>query len=251
MKFNEEKHIYINDKGELYTSATSLIKKYHKPFERLKIATKYAKKHKLKVEDVLSDWEKTSNDALKKGTAFHKIKEDELNDKPHILIEDENHPIIKSSWIDGMKVSDNLKLEPGVYPELIVWSDKYKIAGQADYVEVTKKGYININDYKTSKEIKKNAFTKWDGTREMMNFPLHNLEDCNFNEYSLQINLYAFLVKQHNRNLKIGRLTIEHIIGNFDEETGTFTNLESVIYKVPNMQDEVKILLEHYKNKMN
>jgi len=251
MKFNEDQHIYFNDDGEIYLGSTSFIKKFCKPFDKQKIATKYAKKHKRTIKDVLDEWDKKSKDAINKGLAYHKMKEDQLNDKPHILIEEENHPVIKANWIDGLKISNTLKLEPGIYPELIVWSDKYKIAGQADYVEITKKGYININDYKTSAEIKKEGYTKWDGTKETMLFPLHNLEDCNFNQYCLQINLYAFLIKQHNRNLKIGKLTIEHIIGDYNEETGEFSNVKSIVHEVPDMQDEIKIILEYYKNQMN
>lgn len=251
MKFNELDHTYFNDDGELYVSGTSLIKKFCKPFERMKIATRYAKKHKRKVQDVLDEWDKTSKDAITKGVAFHKMKEDELSEKLHITLEDEEHDIFKANWHEGLKINDNLKLESGVYPELIVWSDKYQIAGQADYVEITKKGYINIQDYKTSKEIKKNSYEKWDGSKEMMYFPVHNLEDCNFNHYSLQLNLYAFLIKQHNRNLKIGKLSIEHIIGDFNEDTNSFSNVKVIPYKVPDMQLEIKILLEYYKNQKN
>lgn len=251
MRFNEQDHIYYNDDGEVYLGSTSLIKKFCKPFDKQKIAAKYAKKHKRTVKDVLEEWDKKSKDAINKGLAFHKMQEDHLNEKLNISIEDESHPIVKAQWLNGIKINDTLKLKPGVYPELIVWSDKYAVAGQADYVEITNKGSININDYKTSAEIKKEGYRKWDGSVDTMQFPLHNLDDCNFNHYSLQLNLYAFLIKQHNRNLKIGRLTIEHIIGDFNEDTKTFSNVRSIIHKVPDMQEEVRILLEYYKNSKN
>lgn len=156
MKFNEESHTYFNDDGEVYLSGTSFIKKFCKPFERMKIATKFAKKHKRTVQDVLDEWDKTTKNSIVKGLAYHKMMEDNLNEIHHIDIDQEEHVIIKANWHEGLKVNNSLKLEPGVYPELMVWSDKYKIAGQADRVEITKKGYINIKDYKTSKEIKMN-----------------------------------------------------------------------------------------------
>lgn len=251
MKFNELDHTYFNDDGELYISGTSLIKLFHKPFEKEKIAARFAKKHKRKVQDVLDEWDKAGKDAIRKGIAFHTMKEEELNKKLDVVLDDEKHPIIKGNWHEGLKISDSLKLEPGVYPELIVWSDRYKIAGQADYVEITKKGFINIKDYKTSKEIKKNSYEKWDGTKETMYFPIHNLEDCNFNHYSLQINLYAYLIKQYNRKLKIGKLSIEHIIGEFNEETNSFSDIQTISYKIPDMQSDIKILLEYYRNQKN
>lgn len=251
MKFNEESHTYFNDDGIVYTSGTSFIKKFCKPFDKIKIATKFAKKHKRKIQDVLDEWDRVGKESIVKGLAYHKMMEDELSAKSNIVIDDENHPIIKSHWHEGLKINDSLKLEPGVYPELIVWSDKYGIAGQADKVEITKKGFINIKDYKTSKEIKMNSYERWDGTKEMMKFPLHYLEDCNYYQYCLQINLYAFLIKQHNKNLKIGKMYIEHIKGDFDEASGKFTNVEITSIKVPNMQEDIKLLLEYYKSQNN
>lgn len=248
MRFNEEQHSYVNDQGEEYMSATSFIKRFAKPFDKLKIAKKYAKKHKRDVEDVLADWEKAGQDAIKKGLFFHKMQEDELLAKSCVTIEDEEHPVYPSVYDNGDKVTTTQKLEPGIYPELCVWSDKYQIAGQADYVEVTKRGKINIKDYKTSKEIKTQGWEKWDGTTDKLAFPLHNLDDCNYNHYSLQLNLYAFLIKQHNRNLKIGSLTIEHIIGEVDEKTSTFEIKSIVQYKVHDLQKEIKVALEYYKN---
>lgn len=250
MIFNSQNHTYTNEHGINYLSITSLIKKFAKPFDKQKIAVKYAKKHKRKVEDVIAEWDKLGEDAIKKGTAYHKIKEDELINKSSIFIEEDEHIIYKPTWEAQLKINNINKLEAGVYPELIVWSDKYKVAGQADYVEITKKGKINIRDYKTSKEIKKNGYEKWDGSVEMLKFPLNNYQDCNFNHYSLQLNLYAFLIKQHNRNLSIGKMTIEHIIGEYDDTKG-FSVKEVIEYKVPNMQDDVRVLLEYYKTQIN
>lgn len=248
MRFNEEHHSYINDDGEVYTSATSFIKRFAKPFERIKIATKFAKKHKRTVADVLEEWDKAGSDAIKKGLFFHKMKEDELLAQQNILIDEEEHTIWPSKY-DGLdKITTSQKLDPGVYPELCVWSDNYQIAGQADYVEITKKGKINIEDYKTSKEIKKKGFENWDGTIQKMQFPLHSLDDCNFSHYSLQLNLYAFLIKQQNRNLKIGNLKIRHIVGEVNEETNNFEIKQIIDHKVPDLQKEVKIALEYYKN---
>lgn len=248
MKFHEGKHIYFNDEGEHYTSGTALIKKFCKPFERDKIAAKFAKKNKRTIQDVLDEWKKLGDDAIKKGIAFHKLKENELSGLTSVLIEQEEHPVFQASWEDGLKINNLVKLEPGIYPELIVWSDKYKIAGQADYVEITKTGKINIKDYKTSKEIKLQSFRKWDGTPDMMKFPLTNLEDCNFNHYALQLNLYAFLIRQHNRNLEIGKLTVEHILGDYDGETDIFSLKETIEFDMPNLQDEIRVILEYFKN---
>lgn len=246
MIFNNTAHTYTNDKGELYTSATAFIKRYAKPFERDKIAAKYAKKHKKTVQQVLDEWSKLGDDAIKKGIHFHKLKETELLNSDKITIDGEEYDVYNEPFDDEIKICNVTKLEPLIYPELMIWSDKYKIAGQADYVEVTRGGRLNIKDYKTSKEIKLRSFEKWDGTHEMMYFPINHLEDCNFNHYSLQLNLYAFLIKQHNRNLKIGKLTIEHIVGDYNEDTGFVLN-NIIPYNVPDLQKEIRNLLEYHK----
>lgn len=251
MIFNYLDHTYTNNKGEKYTSATQFVKKFVKPFERDKKAAAFAKKNKRQVEDVIADWEKASSDAIRKGSAYHSLKEEQLLNLDSIIIDDYEHKIYASEWdTEGAtKIARPLKLEPGIYPELILWSDRYKIAGQADYIEITKSGKINITDYKTSKEIKKSGFKRWDGSVEKMLYPLNNLEDCNFNHYCIQINLYAFLLKQHNRQLKIGDLKVEHVVCDYDEETDKVEIKEVNTHIVPYMQDEVKLALDYFKQK--
>jgi hypothetical protein len=249
MRFNDSDHTYFNEEGIQYTSATQFVKKFVKPFEKEKKAKAYAKKHKKNWEEVVAEWEKLGSDSMTKGTAYHKLKEQELLDLGKVLIEDEEHEIFSTEWEGDVKISESLKLEPGVYPELIVWSDRYKIAGQVDYVEVTKSGVLNIIDYKTSKEIKTRGFENWNKTRQMLFFPLNNLEDCNFNHYALQINLYAFCIRQHNRNLELGEMKIQHVVCDYNEETKEVTVKEIVNYIVPNLQDEIKMALEYFKEK--
>src|SRR5690349_9629953 len=111
MKFNEENHSYFNDNGDTYLSGTAFIKKFCIPFDRQKRAKAYAKKHKRKIEDVLADWDKVSNDAIIKGTFYHKIKEEELLGKELIDIEGDDHPIFKPSWNGKIKTHDKQKLE--------------------------------------------------------------------------------------------------------------------------------------------
>ena len=41
-------------------------------------------------------------------------------------------------------------------------------------------GKVNIIDYKTNKEIKKESYVDWDGKSEKMSPPVDSLDDCNF-----------------------------------------------------------------------
>jgi hypothetical protein len=247
MKFNDKYHTYTKD-NKKYTSVTTFVKGYAKPFDKINVAIKYAKKHKREVEDVIAEWDKISKDALEKGTHYHKLKEDFLINSPCIPIDGEDHLVHPTDWLEDEKVAiPILNLEPGIYPELIIWSDRYKLAGQADRVEITKSGKINIRDYKTSKEIKLNGFKKWDGTVDKMIFPLNDLEDCNFNHYAIQLNTYMYMLKLQNRKLEIGKMIVEHVICEFDGEN--LEVKEVIEYEIPNLQTEVKLALEHFKSK--
>ncbi len=238
MKFFEDKHVYINDDGENYVSVTTLIKKYepHKDWEQ--IAAKYAKKVKKTTEEVQAAWKEEGRKAIEKGTTYHNMMESLYNDKGSWIVEDEECIVCPSPIVDGVKSAKSLKLEQGVYPELLVYSHKYKVAGQADLVEVVK-NKINIKDYKTSKEIKKESYKNWKTGYEKMLFPLNNLMNSNFWHYSVQLNLYMYMLKTHNPNYKIGIMEIHHIKDN-----------EVEVHEVPNLQREIKALLQHYSSNL-
>ncbi len=233
MRFLEDKHVYLNDKNECYTSVTTLVKQYEPEKDWEEIASKYAKKNKKTLEQVKADWAEEGRKAIVKGTAFHNKMEQLYNDSIEWEVEDEKCVVCPSPIVDGVKHAKNLKLEQGVYPELLIFSHKYKLAGQADLVEVVK-GKINIKDYKTSKEIKKESFKHWKDGYEMMNYPLTNFMNCNFSHYCVQLNLYMFMLKSHNPNLKIGKMEIHHIKDD-----------ELIIHKVPDLQKDIKRLLEY------
>lgn len=234
MKYIDSNHSYTNDDGESYVSVTSLIKKYEPIKDWQEIAEKYAKKHKKAVEEVQASWKEEGRKAIEKGVAYHSKMETEYIDKKEIGIDGKFYTVVPTPMLDGVKFAIPLKLENGIYPEIIVYSDKYKIAGQADLVEVLD-GLVNIKDYKTSKEIKKESHKHWRNGHEMMNFPLNHLMNCNFYQYSLQLNIYMYLLKLHNRKLNIGTMEICHVK---DEET--------ISYIVPDLQREARTLLEHH-----
>lgn len=234
MKYIDSNHTYVNDNGEQYLPVTALIKKYE-PFKDWQlIATKYAYKHKKTIDEVQAAWKEEGRKAIEKGIAYHSLMEKEYVDKGSINIDGNNYDVITCPIEDGVKMAIPLKLEDAIYPEIIVYSDKYKVSGQADLIEVVK-GVINIKDYKTSKEIKLESHKNWRTGYEMMKFPLSHLMNCNFYQYALQLNIYMYLLKSHNRKLKIGTMEIYHVK---DEET--------IPYTVPNLQKETKILLDHY-----
>jgi len=154
---------------------------------------------------------------------------------------------------EGIKMASEQKLEDGIYPEHLVYLKSAGICGQADIVEIVN-GYININDYKTNKEIKEKGFTNWEGITNKMYKPVNHLDDCNLNHYSLQLSIYAYIIKKHNPKLKIGKLTIQHVkfkqVGEdsngypINEHVNGEPVLEEVkMYNIPYLKDEVASLI--------
>ncbi len=104
-----------------------------------------------------------------------------------------------------------------------------------DVVRIDPDGIIHVVDYKTSKEIKTESYKHWKNGHEMLLFPLGHLMNCNFTTYSLQLNIYMYLLKTHNVKLKVGDMEIHHIKDD-----------ELIVYKVPDLQKEARTLLEHH-----
>jgi ATP-dependent exoDNAse (exonuclease V) beta subunit len=215
-------------------SVTRLIKMYEPEKDWNEIAAKYAKKHKKSIEEVQKAWKEEGRKAVEKGTKFHGEMESRLIDAGEVEIDGKRYPVFPSPLVDGIKIAIPLQLEEKLYPELLIYSHRYKVAGQADLVEIRDKK-IHIKDYKTSKEIKLESYRHWKHGHEMMLFPLSHLMNCNFYHYSMQLNIYAHLLKTHNPKLKIGDLEIHHIKDD-----------ELIIYPVPDLQQEAKTLLTHY-----
>ena len=122
---------------------------------------------------------------------------------------------LSGTGADGLKIAPVQKLEPGVYPEHMVYLKSAGLCGQSDLVEVVN-GRVNIIDYKTNNEIKTESFKDWEGISEKLMSPVNNLDDCNFNHYSLQLSIYMYIILKHNPKLQPGKMYIHHVL--FDIE---------------------------------
>lgn len=201
--------------------------------------------------NVLKKWEKKNKDSISRGNNYHKQQEKKsyltkkqenpFTNKPydvHIPDEIDKEDLTVDEilqFIDSTEkksINSNLyNLEDGYYPELLIWNDEYKIAGQADKVFITTDKstgirYIDIDDYKTNTKIKtSNYFQK-------MNYPLNHLDDCNWNHYRLQISTYAWMLEQFG----------------FQVRNTAFTHYNKM-YKFDYMKSEVENMLRNFKNK--
>lgn len=242
MKFVEDIHKYLDEDGE-YTAVTYFIKTFEPYKDWNKIAETFAKKHGRTKQDVLAEWDLNKNKAAAKGTKYHAAQEQALLSDGKAYFDNVLCPVQTVHTKNGIKEDLSVKLlNNTVYPEKMIWSKKYRICGMADLVIVTN-NKIHIKDYKTNKKLDFEAYNHPVKGKEKMRPPLTHLDCCNFNTYQLQLNLYMYMLLQHNRQLKIGDMTIIHVIFEDDKPVGTRD------IPVQNMQSEVKAMLEYSKNR--
>jgi len=264
--FKEEGHIYESldsnlDKESIkWLSVTTFVSMFKPKFNAKAQAKKSAKNKRSKwynmsEKDILAAWKGESNRALGLGNWYHSQRETDITEFNTIERYGKEVPIIKPI-IDkaGVKIAPNQKLLDGVYPEHFVYLKSSSLCGQADVVEVIN-GKVNVIDYKTNKEIKKEGFTNWEGVTSKMFNPVSHLDDCNLSHYNLQLSLYAYIIKKHNPKLKIGNLIIQHVKfkeagkNKYGYPINESINGEPVvdeikIYKLPYLKNEVRNIIE-------
>ena len=222
--FNAEDHSYKSidsDENINWISVTTLISKFKNPFNAEKVAKKVSKKKNSKwfgidPIEIQKIWNNESIRAMTLGTFYHDQREKDICSFSSIEREGFTIPVfVPKGEEDGIKIAPHQRLDPGVYPEHMVYLKSVGICGQADLVEVVD-GKVNIIDYKTNKEIRTKSFKNWEGISERMSTPLSHLDDCNFNHYALQLSIYMYIIIKHNPKLRPGKIHIHHV--RFEEE---------------------------------
>ena len=222
--FNAENHSYKSidaDENINWISVTTLISKFKNPFNAEKVAAKVSKKknskwYGIKPKKIQEIWNNESIRAMTLGTFYHDQREKDICSFSSIEREGFTIPVFAPKGEEeGIKIAPHQKLDPGIYPEHMVYLKSAAVCGQADLVEVVD-GKVNIIDYKTNKEIKTKSFKNWEGKSERMSVPLSHLDDCNFNHYALQLSIYMYIIIKHNPKLRPGKIHIHHV--KFEEE---------------------------------
>ena len=230
--FDEEPHIYyIDESSEGYISCTTFIHSFFGKFNAEEIASKLLSgnnpKYKNKTkEEILDEWEKNRVEAASAGTKMHKNIEDNYNDK--VVLDD------SPEYSMFLKFKDDWSQMQAYRTEWEIFDQEFKIAGSIDMIFKGGDGKFYIADWKRSKEIKKsNKFQK--GTP-----PIEHLDDCNFNQYSLQLNLYKHILEKHY-GIKIEGMFLVVLHPN----NSTYLKMD-----IKCMQKEISWILEERRNQM-
>lgn len=246
IKFVESSHQYFDADGNEYESVTRALNKLKVPFDRDGIskimAGSLAKEKGISVKDaqteILSGWDAKRDSSIDRGLSIHGAIE-------HFLLTGRRHTDYEKI-MDFM--SDLVKPYYRFYPEIILYDEKYRRAGQADLVCQRQKiagSLYDFYDYKTneSKGIQFDSISlKNDEIKHynrMFLPPFDYMEDCNYNLYCLQLNFYAYFAVR-TYGIKVGRLGIIFI--NNDLEV----NLIPVLFS-PHLVQQILIHLEKVK----
>lgn len=225
--FKEKTHQYFNDEGVQYISATTFLHEFQLPFEKEKFAEKKAEKLGMTTQEVLEMWKQNAIEACKFGTKTHLIMENFIIGKE----KKEEHNSLYESFLSI--VGEDFKWAKKVWSEKILYSDEYRIAGTADLIIEHNDFEFSVGDFKTNKKI--DFCNQW-GQR--MLDPISHLSDCNYNLYSLQLSLYAYLF-----SLISGKKCRKTFLMHLNEDKW---------YQIPCnfMEYEVKAMLNHHSTKI-
>jgi hypothetical protein len=183
--FDEAAHTYTHSEtAEQYISVTTLLGKYKTPFDKDKHSLRVAEREGVPQELVLEMWEQENKKATTRGTKIHKLMENyiEFGEK----VEDYNW-LFKSY---DKVVSYTIDKYKKIYSENLLYNDTYRIAGTADLI-YDHGEYFTIGDFKTNKR-----FNFTSDYSEHFKAPIDHLLYCEFNNYALQMSMYAYMYEQ-------------------------------------------------------
>lgn len=201
-----------------------------------------AKAKGVKPEELQKEWNANKD----KGIAIHKKIQEELEKEDDVVSyhTDFTGKGRVEEILNSLPDKDD-KLENGkTYLERPVFSRKQGIWGFPDKI-VVKRNTIHLEDIKTWKVMYRSSAviktpTGW--SKEKFLKPLDHLDTCNYWDAVLQLSLYMHILWENNKNLKVGKLYINHITTNSKD---VIIGREKI--EVPYLREEIQNLLKYKK----
>lgn len=184
----------FDESSFMFQSPTGVIKDMYEQFDTIPQAKKYVKKHKLPItwEQLVYGWEMLGEIASESGTLLHAYGEALWNKWEMPRPDSEK----KLKHLEALTVhlQKNYVLSK---TELLVYSLKFRIAGQVDLLVKNAEGTeYTILDYKFLSESleMKSFYNRFTRKYKMMYGPFNKLMDCNHIHYSIQMEIYRYLM---------------------------------------------------------
>lgn len=234
--FTEDDHKYISiiDGKEInYISGTGFCSKFFPEFDPTgKITERCAAKEGLTVESLKAKWAAKGKESCYRGTRMHECCEDIFLNRPlrNTPDFDEERRRFDNAVNMSKKIKDRLDI---IGVEKIVFSPELQIAGTIDFIGRSRKnGNYVIIDHKSNQEIERvNKYNKF------CLEPVSHLPDLSFDHYSLQLNLYQYLLKYEQYVPKDAKfqLFLNHV-----------TPEKAELIELPDRQSEIKDMMIYY-----
>jgi hypothetical protein len=222
LTFLEEEHKYFMN-GEELSSVSSVLSLFKNEFDpKGFLIRNCARRDGITVEELRAKWDKERNDACERGHRLHSQLE-------HYI---KNKEILDGDYKDVVKQFSKIKFKGELYSELQIYSPTYKIAGTTDLVELLNNGTINIGDFKQNKKIDKKSKYK-----NKLLYPLNAYDECEFETYTFQINLYSAMLKEYG--YETNKMTLYY----FSPATRKME-----IFEIPKREQDTENLLKHFKS---
>lgn len=227
--FDITSHIYVHSSGMKLTSATALVNSIKQPFDTYRIAAASAKKQGVPRNKILAEWESKKVTATDQGNMFHDYAENSLQNKitdpfidPTLIqqFEDFKHEYVSNGYLTK------------IGSEIIVGNKLLGIAGMIDQLFYNNQtSTLHIFDWKTNAKFR---FTSEYKTK--FKPPLNHMQECEFNNYSLQLSIYRYIIEESSKDL--GSMFGDSYVVWFNVNNPSFT-----IVQLPYLRNEVKQII--------
>lgn len=167
----------------------------------------------IKRTEIDQEWKQKTEQAKLDGIKIHEMLQQAVTSDPIYCKNVFGLPIDNLQIVGDTQILE----KDGIYTECKMEfpiDDYGIIVGIADVI-IKQGNKIKIIDYKTSDKIEKKA--RYDMKmkhKKTFSYPINSIEDCNFNSYTLQLSIYAWILQQLNPTFEIESLEIYHIRNN-------------------------------------
>lgn len=254
ISFIEETHVYLIDgvHDTAYYSVTQFVHEFIEHFDAEKVIAKMmsrpswpdSKYYGKAPQDIVAEWDLIKNTAADLGTRLHLAIETFYNNELAAEEEEKSEQdattvaTVEYGYFRNFFDRTRARLVP-LRTEWRIFDEDYKLAGSIDMVfrdtSDPSGTSVVIYDWKRSKEIRtKNWFQRCLP-------PLSHLDDCNYNHYALQLNVYKFIIER-NYGLKVTALAIVVFHPNNDDY---------IQYDLPDMAYEIDRMMDHRRRQLD
>jgi hypothetical protein len=224
--FDQPSHTYTFN-GKKLNSITTILNLYKPVFdEKGIIAASCAKRDGISVKEIKQKWDDKKNAAGKRGTEFHLEMENYIN----------SGIILDGKYKDIVEQYALIKPKEKLYTEVVLFSEKYGVAGTTDVVQMFDDNSFVIQDWKTNE-----SFSVKSKYKNKLSPPLEHLMDSHLEIYSLQLWCYSIMLEDFGYKIR-------------DNPIILWINLKDrkiEQYKTLPLKEDARKLLEHHKKLMD